>query len=204
MYLCRPDLSIKNETNDTIIRGALVKRLAKDYPKYRVLPELGVWHGSFRIDVAVVNGVLRGYEIKSDRDTLVRLPEQIQAYNAIFDQVTLVVGRKHFVDAFKMIPEWWGVETAHTDEHGSVFFNKIRRPENNPGQHNVSIARMLWRSEALHKLEKLGKADGVRSKPREIVYERLANSMELRPLKKHVWDVLRSSRQDWRSDAQPA
>ncbi|TSD06298.1 MAG: hypothetical protein Greene07147_157 [Parcubacteria group bacterium Greene0714_7] len=204
MNLCRVALGTKNQTNDTIIREALVNRLSKDYPNYRVLPELGIWHGAVRIDVAVVNGVLRGFEIKSDRDTLSRLPEQIHAYNAIFDQVTLIVGTKHFVDAFKMIPEWWGIDTAHIGEDGQVFFNKIRKPKNNPEQDHVSIARMLWRGEALDKLENLGKADGVRSKPRELVYERLAESMELKPLKKHVWKVLQSSRQDWRPDVQPA
>lgn len=198
------DLSVKNQTNDSVIRGALVKRLVRDYPNYRVLPELGIWHGAARIDVAVVNGVLRGFEIKSDRDTLTRLPEQIEAYNTIFDQVTLIVGSKHFVEAFKMVPEWWGVETARIGENGSIFFNKIRKPKDNPEQHGVSIARLLWRNEALDKLEKLGKAEGVRSKPREVVYERLAKSMKLRPLKKHVWGVLQSPRQDWRSDVQPA
>jgi hypothetical protein len=193
-----------NQTNDTIIREALVNRLVVDYPNYRVIPELGVWHGAARIDVAVVNGSLRGFEIKSDRDTLARLPEQMCAYNAIFDQVTLVVGGKHFIDAFRMVPEWWGIETAHIDENGAVFFNHIRSSQNNPEQDGVSIARLLWRHEALEKLEDLGKADGVRSKPREIVYQRLAETQGLEPLKEYVWDVLKSSRQDWRPDVQLA
>ncbi len=204
MDLCRGSSQAKNQTNDTIIREALVRRLREDYPKYRVLPELGIWHGSVRIDVAVVNSVLRGFEIKSDRDTLARLPGQIEAYNAIFDEVTLVVGSKHFVDAFMLVPEWWGIETAHIGESGLVFFNKIREPKENPKQDDISIARLLWRSEALGKLEKLGKADGVRSKPREVVYERLAHTMKLKPLKKHVWGVLLSTRQDWRSGVQSA
>jgi hypothetical protein len=191
------------ETNDSVIRGALVKRLSDDFPNYKVIPELGIWHGAARIDVAVVNGSLRGFEIKSDRDTLDRLPEQIPAYNAIFDQVTLVVGCKHFVEAFKMIPDWWGVETAHIDDAGLISFNKIRKPTDNPAQHSMSIARLLWRHEALDKLESLGKADGIRSKPREVVYERLAHSVELEPLKKFVWGVLQSSRQNWRADVQP-
>ena len=194
-------------TNDLIIRSALKEVLKKKYAKdkkLRIIDELGVQHGSVRIDIAVINGIMHGYEIKSDRDTLDRLPEQVQAYNAIFDQITLILGSKHLIDAFKMIPDWWGVETAHISDNGAVFFNLIRKAKNNPKQHAVSIARLLWRQEALDKLESLGKAEGVRSKPREVVYQRLAESIELKMLKKHIRSVLLSSRQNWRTDVQPA
>lgn len=193
------------QTNDTIIRKALVDRLNREYEaysEYRIIPELGLWHGAARIDVAVVNGVLHGFEIKSDRDTLARLPEQRGAYNSVFDKVTLVVGSKHFVDAFKIIPEWWGVETAHASKDGTIFFNTIREAKNNPAQDNVSIARLLWRREALDLLESVGKADGVRSKSREVVYARVAESIELESLKQHVRNVLQGSREGWRSDVQ--
>ncbi|MCX6702442.1 MAG: sce7726 family protein [Candidatus Wolfebacteria bacterium] len=194
-------------TNDLIIRSALKEVLKKKHAKdkeLRIIDELGVQHGSVRIDIAVINGIMHGYEIKSDRDTLERLPEQVQAYNAIFDQVTLILGSKHLIDAFKMIPDWWGVETAHVSDDGVVFFNLIRKAKDNPAQHAVSIARLLWRQEALDKLESLGKAEGIRSKPREVVYQRLAGSIELKMLKKHVRSVLLSSRQNWRTDVQLA
>jgi hypothetical protein len=194
-------------TNDTIIREALVNQLENEYasnPEYRVIPELGLWHGASRVDVAVVNGILHGFEIKSDRDTLNRLPSQREAYNAVFDKVTLVVGAKHFVDAFKIVPNWWGIETAHLDENGSVFFNTIREPGENPKQDEISIARLLWKNEALCLLESEGKAEGVRSKPRELVYARVAETIEIDVLKKYVRNVLQSPRQDWRSDLQLA
>ena len=194
-------------TNDTIIREALVKQLENEYasnPEYRVIPELGLWHGASRVDVAVVNGILHGFEIKSDKDTLDRLPSQREAYNAVFDKVTLVVGAKHFVDAFKIVPNWWGIETAHLDKNGSVFFNTIREPGENPKQDEISIARLLWKNEALYLLESEGKAEGVRSKPRELVYARVAETIEIDVLKKYVRNVLQSPRQDWRSDLQLA
>jgi len=196
---------IIEQTNDTIIRKALINRLKEEYkdePNYRVISELGLWHGAARIDVVVVNGVLHGFEIKSDRDTLARLPEQREAYNSVFDKVTLVVGSKHFIDAFKIVPEWWGIETAHASEDGTIFFNTIREARNNPAQDNVSIARLLWKREALDLLESVGKADGVRSKPREVIYARVAESIELESLKQHVRNVLQSSREGWRSDVQ--
>lgn len=193
------------QTNDTIIRKALIDRLSKEYaayPNYRIIPELGLWHGASRIDVAVVNGILHGFEIKSDRDTLARLPEQMGIYNSVFDKVTLVVGSSHLIDAFRRIPEWWGIETAHVSENGLVFFNTIRGPKDNPEQDDISIARLLWRREALDLLESVGKADGVRSKSRDAIYARVAGSIELETLKKYVRNVLQGSRQGWRSGAQ--
>ena len=197
----------KYSTNDLIIRDALRKVLEKKHAKdkkLRIIDELGVHHGSVRIDIAVINGIMHGYEIKSDCDTLMRLPQQMEAYCAIFDQVTIVVGTKHFINVFRMIPDWWGIETAHVNEDGSIFFNQIRKPTDNPGQDNMAIARLLWRQEALDKLEALGMAKGIRSKPRELVYERLAKSIHLKPLKRYVRSVLHSSRQNWRSVGQPA
>ena len=35
-----------------------------------VLDELGLLGGDTRVDIAVVNGKIHGYELKSDRDTL--------------------------------------------------------------------------------------------------------------------------------------
>lgn len=201
------DLSKMKQTNDTTIRKALIERLQEEYAansEYRVIPELGLWHGAARIDVAVVNGILHGFEIKSDRDTLIRLPEQKEAYNSVFDQVTLVVGLTHFVEAFKMVPDWWGIETAHIGSDGSVLFNLIRNPKSNPIQHDVSIARLLRRSEALELLESVGRAEGVRSKSRDAIYTRVVESVELETLKHHVRNVLQGSRQDWRFGLQLA
>jgi hypothetical protein len=59
---------------DRDVRAALLRRLSSDYADdadTRIVEEMGVWSGSVRIDVAVINGELSGYELKSDRDTLV-------------------------------------------------------------------------------------------------------------------------------------
>src|SRR5687767_12122105 len=48
-----------------------------------------------RIDLAVINGSMHGYEIKSEADNLDRLERQIPAYNAVFNRVTAVVAQRH-------------------------------------------------------------------------------------------------------------
>lgn len=184
-------------TNDHIIRTELRKVLEKDLEQYKsktgspanLFEELGVSHGHARIDFAFVNGIMHGYEIKSDRDTLSRLFGQMQEYNAVFDKVTLVVGQRYLLDAMHHIPEWWGVVLAKTNKQGKLVFYSIREAKNNENEQvPVSIARMLWREEALRILEDRNEADGIRSKPREIIYQKLADTLkdDINALKKHV------------------
>jgi hypothetical protein len=190
-------------TNDKIIRAALkgeLERLHAGDDKLRIVEEFGIEHGAIRIDIAVVNGLLHGYEIKSDRDTLLRLPEQMDAYNSVFDQVTLVVGKQHLYDAINLVSDWWGITVAKFGSDGSVVLNRIREAGNNAEQRSISIARLLWRSEALQILEDAGKADGLRSKPRELIYERLCALFDLARLEEKVREIL-FFREDWRSDA---
>ena len=46
-------------------------------PNTVFLEELGLCQGDARVDYAVINGAMNGYEIKSDRDKLVRLPHRL-------------------------------------------------------------------------------------------------------------------------------
>ncbi len=190
------------KTNDKIIRKILLEELAASknmtgHPA-RIIPEFGVEHGNRRVDVvATVNGIMHGYEIKSDADTLDRLPEQAEAYSKVFDQVTLVVGQAHIIDAIPIIPDWWGIKLAKLYSDNKVTLLEIRPSLDNPGYDSMSIARLLWRQEALDILESIGKDAGVKSKRREIIYERLASELSLQDLRDNVREKL-SIRQDWR------
>lgn len=193
----------RESTNDKVIRTALWNYLRKFHEKdyrLRIVDEFGVSHGAARVDIAVVNGALHGYEIKSDRDTLSRLPEQMNAYNTVFDHVTLVVGKQHVYDAINLVPDWWGILIAKVDADASITFSRIREPKENLNQCNLSIAKLLWRGEALRLLEEAGEARGVRSKPRKYLYERLSAIFDQPTLEEKVREVL-FVRADWRSDA---
>jgi hypothetical protein len=198
--------TISYSTNDESIRTALVEILNKKYKKnkhsFKIIDELGVNHGTARIDLAVVNGFMHGYEIKSDRDTLERLPEQVSAFSKVFDKVTLVVGRTHVLSALGVIPDWWGVSVAVADNQKQIKFRTIRKSEQNPSQESVAIAQLLWREEALQILEHKKALTGVKSKPRATIYQHLVNILDIETLKKEVRTTLLGSRQGWRSDVQ--
>jgi hypothetical protein len=192
-------------TNDRVIRTALLEELWKTHrqePEVRIIEELGITHGAARVDIAVVNGIIHGYELKSDLDTLHRLPEQMRIYNSVLDQVTLVVGKNHLFAAINTVPEWWGITVAKViDSSGAISFCNIRRAEENPEKNSVDIASLLWREEALHILEKINQSRGVRSKPRTFLYERLADVLDQPTLRAKVRECL-SLRTNWRFEKQ--
>jgi hypothetical protein len=197
-------------TNDKIIRRALHVLLDKELARYRqrghraeIIEELGVHHGTARIDIALINGTMHGYEIKSDRDTLDRLPEQLDEFNTVFDKLTLVVGKRHLYQAMHIVPDWWGVVVAKFDSNNRLVFQTIRKPDNNKEQVGVSIAGLLWRKEALQILKERNEADGLLSKPRKIIYARLADILDIETLKRTVSTLL-VSREHWRPGVQLA
>src|ERR1043166_9427743 len=100
---------------DRDVRAAVRQKLNAKYgsdPMTRIVEDMGVWSGSVRIDLAVINGELSGFELKSDRDTLERLPFQAALYSRVFDRVELIVGSHHAERAAAMVPDWWAVSVA--------------------------------------------------------------------------------------------
>jgi hypothetical protein len=192
-------------TSDKSIRAALRNDLADTYKnesQVKIIEELGITHGAARVDIAVVGGVIHGYELKSDLDSLYRLPEQMRVFNSVLDQITLVVGKNHLYEAINMVPDWWGIMIAKiADSSGIISFCNIREADDNPEQDNAAIASLLWRKEALTILEEMGCAKGVRSKARRLVYERLATVLDHKTLRAKVRERL-LTRVNWRSDLQ--
>jgi hypothetical protein len=185
---------------DRDVRKALVSGLLVDHFEDTLLvQELGLFGGACRVDVALVNGSLHGYEIKSDKDTLERLPVQIEMYSAILDYATLVVGSKHVDKASDLVPKWWGITIATADHAGLVSLKSVRTPKCNPRPQADAIAGLLWRDEALQVLVEIGMDRGYHSKPRDAMCQRIASAMDLSQLRDRVRQALKT-RPNWRVD----
>ncbi|MCL1815989.1 MAG: sce7726 family protein [Clostridiales bacterium] len=193
----------KDENIRKVLKSLLVEELRQIQGETgcpaRVFSELGVDHGVYRVDVVTVNDIIHGYEIKSDADDLKRLPEQAEAYSRVFGRVTLVVGETYIIRALSIIPDWWGVKLAKGNPNGTASLSDIREALDNKSQDILSVARLLWRQEALDILKTRNVDFGVRTKRREFIYERLAAVMNIVDLQNVVRDKL-FTRQDWRSD----
>jgi len=150
--------------NDKQIRIALRNKVFRHYrltPSALVLEEVGIRHGAARVDFLVVNGLLHGFELKSDRDNLSRLENQIQIFSSTLDRVTLVVGYRLVDKALRMVPEWWGVKLANLGKRGAIHFRDARTPKNNPCVEKEAVVKLLWQDQALQVLEELGADVGV-------------------------------------------
>ncbi|HAI62750.1 TPA: hypothetical protein DCL89_00805 [candidate division WWE3 bacterium] len=192
-------------TKDKHIRDALINYLKDKYrfkDKTRIVEELGLNHGETRVDVAVVNGVIHGFEIKSDLDTLDRLALQIVLYNSVLDQATLVVGKKHLMEAMYLVPDWWGILVAKLDINGCTKLINIREATNNPEKKSSAIVKLLWKDEAISILEQYNCAAGFYSKARKVIYDRLLEAIDEPVLFASVRDCL-IAREGWRPDEPP-
>ena len=168
----------------------------------RVVEELGIFRGDYRIDVAVVNGALHGYEIKSARDTLARLPAQADAYSAVFDFVTLVAAAGHLDRAAAFVPPWWGIRLAEP-ERGRVRLSEIRPARSNPDVDPYRVAQLLWKDEAIALLELHGGARGFRGKRMVVLWRELTRRIPAALLQAEVRGVLKA-RDPWRDAAASA
>ncbi|HEX8393502.1 MAG TPA: sce7726 family protein [Longimicrobium sp.] len=163
----------------------------------RVVEEMGIFRGEYRIDAAVVNGHLHGYEIKSARDTLTRLPAQANAYALVFDFLTLVAAASHLKRAATLLPCWWGLRLAESTGT-CVQLSEIRPATRNTSVDPYHVAQLLWKTEALEVLDRHGGARGFRSKTTFTTWRELTRRLTLPELQDEVRAMLKR-RKSWPS-----
>lgn len=166
---------------DSHIRPALRARLLAENaesPDVLIIDELGICRGQARIDVALVNGHIHGFEIKSDRDSLRRLKGQIDFYSRVLDRATLVIGERHLAEALEVLPAWWGVIRVDLTKKG-LQFRSIRKGRWNRSRDARALVELLWLDEAIAMLETRDLGKGIRNKPRRLVWDRLCQHFDI-------------------------
>lgn len=181
---------------------ATLLRRARACPDTIVIDELGLDHGACRVDIAVINGHIRGVEIKADADVLDRLPGQIEAYGAVVDRATLLAAPRHLEKAMAMLPPWWGIITAEQRASGTIAFRTVRPERANRSVDPLTLARLLWRPEAAAILRELGFAEKLLRRPREDLYLDLVKALPRRILAARVRDALKV-RAIWQDRREP-
>ncbi|MCK6442295.1 sce7726 family protein [Elstera cyanobacteriorum] len=183
---------------DADIRAKLLAELATAHASDAdciIVEEMGVWGGSARIDVAVLNGSISGFEIKSNKDTLDRLPSQMRLFEMVFESLTIVVGDRHVDGVKSIVPRWCGVILAK-DLGEELHLREIRKPRRNPNVDRCILAKLLWKEEVLDLLKQSG-LTGVNSKMKaRTLHEILAAQFSVRELAEQVRKKLKA-RADW-------
>jgi hypothetical protein len=174
-----------------------MNRLHSDDADTLIMPELGLCQGIARIDLAVVNGSVHGYEIKSEQDTLARLRGQAAIYNRALEFVTIVASPNHAEKIANIIPPWWGVWAA-CGCRDRVRLEILKEASPNPTIDPFALAQLLWREEALAALADRGLATGLRNKPRAELWRRLASVLTIEELGDTVRGCLKRRGANWR------
>ena len=185
-------------TRDCDIRLVLEAKLVQDHgdePDTIIRHEVGIRAGTRRIDMALVNGELAGYEIKSDADTLARLSGQAKAYGNVLDRAILVTTERHLDDALTMLPDWWGITVAYS-QRSNICLGIFRDPKLNDNHDSFSLAQLLWREEALGELRIRGMGRGLSNKARHYVWNALVDAVLVNELRSIVRTRLKA-RPEW-------
>jgi hypothetical protein len=169
---------------EAVVRAALRKHLLAETANARdALEELWVPRSHERADLALIGHRMDGFEIKTERDTLRRLPRQVGAYGRLFDRCVVVVAEKHHEKVYESVPDWWGVTMISVN--GQVSFVAVRKPRQNPTLDPETLVRLLWRDEAMAALRALGVNPHPKAH-RATLWDDLLNSATLTQLRRVV------------------
>jgi hypothetical protein len=202
----RQDVGMRPRLKDADLRTAALGRLlahAANAPDTLVVNELGLAHGASRVDIAVINGHIRGVEIKAEADSLERLPRQVAAYGQVVDRATLIADERHLPAALSLLPDWWGVISARRAANGAVVFRRLRAERTNRATDPMTVARLLWREEVRAILEAQGCDARLLRAPRAVLYAELVSRYPKRKLAGLVRAALKD-RGNWRDRPRPA
>jgi hypothetical protein len=142
-------------TGEAAVREALRRSLLEQHTiATKAVDEFWVPRSHERADIAVIGRLMTAFEIKSQQDTLRRLPRQINAYGRVFDRCTAVVAGRHREGALALLPEWWGLTTVSVNGH--VAFQEVRKARPNPRIDAEVLVRLLWREEVRAVLTAIG------------------------------------------------
>lgn len=183
------DPCIRDLLSETELRHFL------DDQNSRVVHELSLPVAKARIDIAVINGSLHGYEIKSASDTLKRLPSQIEAYSKVFDYLSIVTESKYYESILKLTPNWIGVLVC-VEKKGFKTIKQVRKPKLNKNKESFFLSKLLWREELIDVLNEY--QISFRKKDRNwILCETLAENLDVNAISFIVRDKLKQ-RVNWK------
>ena len=187
------------------IRAALRKRCLRHHRAQcdtLILDELGLAHARGRIDLAVIGRHVHGYEIKSAKDTLVRLRRQLSIYRLSLHTLTFAVDSRHVSEVRATVPDWCGIIDVALGPRGGYHFHRVQRARLNPDLDPFVLAHLLWRREVQAALSGLGVASRDLQASRKDLYRLLLESVSVPELTSLIRQSM-MQRRAWRDPAQP-
>ncbi len=178
---------------DQDIRTILHSYLTEQNKDTIIVDELNVKNGLARVDIAVINGSIHGYEIKSEVDTLNRLKNQIEHYNSSLEKVSIAINSVHKEKVFDIVPEWWGI--LEVNNYSEI--SEKRQPKENPDLEVSNFLLYLWKDELI-KILVNNNVSYKKSSNRQTLIDTMTKNVDKDKLLHEVRQSLKS-RKNWRS-----
>jgi hypothetical protein len=123
-------LEVAGLRNEYVYRTAITKNILLGKHSLRTASMLNEFRaGTCQADVVILNGTATAYEIKSERDSLARLRNQVTNYRLVFAAVNVIVSESHLASVLRVLPEDIGVMCLSRGQHVSIERASIPRPE---------------------------------------------------------------------------
>jgi hypothetical protein len=120
----------------------------------------------------------------------------------VFDRATIIVAERHLKPVRSLVPRWWGIVVGKPRGETQVCFQTLRPAATNKKVDPYAVAQLLWIVEAAAILDELGEPPNVLRQRRSILYQRLADLLNVSELRRRVTACLKS-RKNWRLPAPP-
>lgn len=152
---CAFDLLKQSGRRDEYVyRSAITQKIALGRHSLRTATVLSEARaGQCKADVVVLNGTSTAYEIKSERDSLSRLRNQLESYRKVFAAVNVVISDVHLRDVLPVAPAGVGVLVLSR----RFTLQTEREAVNDPSRTSpLLILETLRASEAISVLQMMG------------------------------------------------
>lgn len=147
-------LKVAGQRNEYVYRAAITKSILLGKHSLRTAVMLNEFRaGSCKADLVILNGTATAYEIKSERDSLARLSNQVLNYQRVFASVNVIVSEIHVESVRQVVPVDVGIMCLSRKQHVSVVREAVDRPE---GVCQVTVFESLRAVEAEAILKALG------------------------------------------------
>lgn len=141
----RYEYAYKSAITHKVLLGVHSLRTASMLTEFRI--------GACKADLAILNGTSTVYEIKSERDNLDRLSNQITNYRKVFAKVNIITGENHLEAIRDLVPEEVGILLLNDRFQISMIRDALNCPEKIIPQ---MVFESIHRNEAVEILTRLG------------------------------------------------
>jgi len=97
-------LKVAGRRDEYIYRAAISQKVLMGTHSLRTASMLNA-----KADLVILNGTATVYEIKSERDSLARLPNQVENYKRVFARVNVIASEGHIDGVLEKVPDDVGV-----------------------------------------------------------------------------------------------